>query len=183
MLIKTRVAKLICFIRRQARNNDTYEDKRGLIVACNIFRALQMDVSTACAFSQTEGTNFLDKLTAGPNTMNDIGMDVMDLYHDEKQQGFFFWESEAPFRHISHLIARSGPIARAKAQAWVSELISRYETNEKSREKLALLNGDYSIYGKIWIWNGADRGRRLDREERASEILDHIGKANPIRNL
>ena len=182
-LIKSRVAKVVNFLERQTSSNDTFHGDSGPIVVRNVFRALQADVFTAFAFDEDEGTEFLDHLQSGPNTLEDLGMSEMDLFHDEKRDEFFFWESEQPFKYIGKFLARAGPGSHARAQRWLMELIKPYEAKFQSRQPIASseksikqFNG--GVYEKLMLYKNPGTGHPLDWTERASEIMDHAGSYN-----
>ncbi len=180
-IIKTRNAKLLRFIDEQISNANSSSGKTGPLVVRNIFRALQADTFTAFTFFEQNGTSFLDRLKSGANTMEDLGMEMMDLCHDERRDTFFFWESETPFKYISRLVARNGPIAHAKAQTWLSGLIAIYEATlqpeEEGRSDEPLAGFSCSPFWKMSTWRHPETGRPLDWNERASETMDHCGLA------
>lgn len=143
------------------------------------FSALFKPIFTAFAFSEQEWTTFLNDLKVGPNTMEGLGMGMMDLCHDEKRDKYFFWESEKPFRYIAQHSDRNGPIAHRKAQAWLAGLARKLE------ERVQLTIGpdhpqqnaggfDQGVYSRLWRWKD-DTGRHLTFKERVSEIMDHTG--------
>lgn len=175
-IIKTRTTTLLRFIAGQISNEIGVS---GPLVVRNVFRALQADIFTAFAFSEKEGTSFLDRLRSGANTMEDLGMEMMDLCHDERRDTFLFWESEKPFKYIGRFVATNGPVAHTKAQRWLSGLIAKYEANLQSDERAYLdkpLSGfSYSPYRKMFVWRNSGTGRQLSWNERASEIMDHCG--------
>lgn len=180
-IIKTRISKLILFIAQQATSLDGSYNESSLLVVRNLCRALQADVFTAFAFSELVGTNFLENLKAGrANTAQELGMDTIDLFHEDKRDTFFFWESESPFKHLARLLGWDGPVAHTNAETWVSNLISAFEANfqisPKNMHPTAQQRlGDSSVYGKMLLWSHPQTARQLSWEERASEIMDHIG--------
>lgn len=186
-IIKTRTATLLRFIEKQISNGNSSFGKSGPLVVRNMFRALQADIFTAFAFSEIDGTSFLDRLRSGANTMEDLGMEMMDLCHDERRDTFFFWESEIPFKYIGRFVATDGPVAHAKAQRWLSELIGNYEANLQSEETgypdEPLYGSIYSPYRKMLAWRSPDTGRPLNWNERASEIMDHFGLALKVAEI
>lgn len=180
-IIKRRSSSLIRFIAQQTSSTGRPNGKSSPLVVRNLFRALQADIITAFVLSESIGTNFLGNLTVGrANTAEQLGMTVTDLFHDDKRDAYFFWESESPFKSLAHLLGWDCPIAHANAETWVSHLISAYEGKAQ-----ALLQGsnpenkppraEGSVYGKMMAWSHPDTGRRLSWDERASEIMDHIG--------
>ena len=181
-LIKARTTKLVQFIDRQLSDGSASFGFTGPLVIRNLFRALQADILTAFTFSEQLGTTFLDNLKVGPNTIEDLGMEAMDICHDERRDTYFFWESEKPFKHIAHLIDRRCPMAHAKAQAWLARIAQKFEEGEKLDQEGAsalFTNRAFNdgVYSRLWRWHDA-RGRALSFKERASEVMDHIGKSN-----
>ena len=187
-IIKNRVEKLANFIDQQTSRNKSSFGKTGPIVVRNAFRALQADIFTAFTFSEADGTRFLDNLKTGSNTLEDMGMDMLDLCHDEKRDTFFFWESEEPFKRISHFVKPNALAIHTKAHQWLSKLISRYETNielsnESRNQRECSKTYESSTYKKLLIWRSPDTGESLDWNERASEIMDHMGNYLEIQML
>ena len=179
-LIRSRTAKVVRFIETQTSNAETSHGSSGPIVVRNVFRALQSDIFTAFAFSDEDGTRYLHRLRTGPNTMEDLNMEDMNLLHDERRDEFFFWESEKPFKYIKYLVDRHGPKTHERAQRWLSELVSKHEERSTSsmsdREtKKPTRIFDSGLYDKLQLWRSQETGRSLDRKERASEIMDHAG--------
>lgn len=169
---------LLQFIDKQISTESSSFGKSGPLVVHNIFRALQSDIFTACAFSDKAGTSFLEKLRRGANTMEIPGMEMMDLCYDGM---FFFWQSEPPFKYIGRVVARNGPIVHAKAQECLSELAVNYKAKLHSEgedcpdEPLSEFN--YSPYTKMSTWRDLKTGQPLSWNEKASEIMDHTGSA------
>ncbi|KAI9851005.1 MAG: hypothetical protein M1830_006931 [Pleopsidium flavum] len=178
-IIKTRISQLIRFIAQQARSTGRMDGKGSPFVVRNLLRALQADVFTAFAFSETVGTNFLNNLDVSrANTSEELGMDVIDLFHEDKRDDFFFWESESPFKYLARLLGWDGPIAHNNAETWVSNLVSGYEASLQVAPKdmhpvVQKRLGNNSVYGKMLVWKNPQTGRQLSWEERASEIMDH----------
>ncbi|MCJ1477951.1 hypothetical protein MMC13_006626 [Lambiella insularis] len=169
-ILKGRVSALYQFLDRLS--SQVYDGKTGPIRVCNLFRALQMDVLTAFAFSDSNGTDFLGKLdSSNGQTLAALGMENLELFMEDCRCRYFFWESEAPFRYFSHLIAPEARLAHKNAEKWISDGISSYEVkwqrSSALMEKDELLNN--SIYGKL------TNATQLTWKERASEIMDHIG--------
>ena len=185
-LIKERTSKLLHYLDQQMSPAHADTGTSGPIVVRNVFRALQADVFTAFAFSESEGTTFLDNLRTGPNTMEDLGMGMMDLCHEDRRDAYFFWESERPFKHFPYFLGRSGPLAHKKAETWLSELARKYESractiSTTEPVECKLQRHDQSPYKKICQWRDPKTGKGLTFNERASEILDHtIAGQDPV---
>ena len=184
-IVEIRVAKLLKSVNNLSGNGEVLASSTRPLVVRNLFRALQADIFTAFAFSEQEGTTFLDDLRVGPNTMEDLGMGMMDLCHDEKRDMYFFWESEKPFKYIAQLLDRNGPIAHRKAQDWLAGLARKFE------ERVQLTIGpdhprqnaggfDQGVYSRLLRWKD-DTGRHLSFKERVSEIMDHTSTSCKIR--
>ena len=179
-LLKARTAKLLRFINHQSSIDGFSVGKTGPLVVRNLFRALQADIFTAFIFSEEEGTTFLDNLKAGPNTIEDLGMGMLDLCHDEKRDRYFFWESESPFKYFVHAIDRNAPTAHLKAEWWLAGLAQRFEENERLGKRDACpqastRGSDQGVYSKLLHWKD-DNGCPLSFKQRASEVLDHTGQ-------
>ena len=179
-IIVSRAAKFVRFIESQVSGKDPGRKNNCPIVIRNVFRALQADIFTAFAFSDADGSRFLDNLKGGANTLEDLGMRDMDLFHDEHREKFFFWESEVPFKYIRHLIAPSGAKAHALAEQWIQEFINRCD----AKSSLRTMNGDVDInshmtdmgvYDRLFMYRDSRTGIPLSKSEKASEIMDHVG--------
>ena len=185
-LIIERISKLLRYLDQQTSSAQDRFRKSEPIVVRHIFRALQADIFTAFAFSEEVGTTFLDNLRAEPNTMEDLGMGMMDLCHEDRRDAYFFWESEKPFKHFLHFLSRKGPSAHKKVETWLAELAKKYEsktivgyTDQIFEHKLQLYNE--SPYKKICQWRDPLTGHGLTFNERASEILDHtVAGQDPV---
>ena len=179
-IVQSRAAKVVRFIESQVSGKDLGGEDHCSIVIRNMFRALQADIFTAFAFSDADGSRFLDNLKGGANTLEDLGMRDMDLFHDEHREKFFFWESEVPFQYIRHLIASNSAKAHALAEQWIQKLIHKYDT----KSSLHTTNGDVdfhshmtnmSVYDRLLMYKDSRTGFQLSSSEKASEIMDHVG--------
>jgi hypothetical protein len=124
-IFQTRLQKLVSFLESQA-------DGQPLIVR-NLFRVLGADIFTAFTFSETEGTHFLDRLRTGPNTMKQLDMDCLKLWQEDYRNSFFFFESQPEFKYFSHFFAPHGRPIHDRFEAWITEIIIRYEAQIKDR--------------------------------------------------
>ena len=142
------------------------------LVVRNVFRALQIDTVTAFAFSTDDATNHLGKLSSkSHNTIDDLALDPLESFYDERNQDFFFWEVEAPFRYFRKFFAPKGIEAQKKSETWMNRMIARFETRlhacatpAEQRKLIAT-----SVYGKMY------QSQTLSKNEMAGEILDHVG--------
>lgn len=186
-IIKSRTAKVLKFIGQQTSTNASSLGKSGPVIVRNVFRALQADIFTAFAFSETDGTKFLENLKTGPNTLENLDMDMMDLFHDDKRESFFFWESEIPIKYFSRFIKPNGLAAHIRGQRWLGEIISRYETINKTKDmegdEQQLGRLECGTYKKLLRWRNPETGKPLDWNERASEIMDHMGNSIPLSSF
>lgn len=180
-IINSRVAKLVGFVGRQTSSDETFSGTSGPVVIRNVLRALQADIFTAFAFADEAGTTFLDNLKKGPNTLEDLNMTAMDLFHDEKRDEFFFWESEKPFKYFASLLARNGLKSHETAQRWLMDLVRPYEAKVRSKKSIqssddGIKHFNCSVYDKLLLYKNPKTGKPLDWTERASEIMDHAGE-------
>ncbi|GAD93462.1 hypothetical protein PVAR5_2072 [Paecilomyces variotii No. 5] len=169
-IIQSRIEKLIKFIKSAVEEDSK---KTQPIVVRNIYRAMQSDISTRFAFSDFYGTDWLDKLNGRVNESKYTGMHVMDFFHQELREATFFWESEPPFLYLNRLLVPNGPPEQQNAQKWAAGLFRRFEAildDSSDRDELVR----QSVYGKLYTWRN-EKGEPLPFEDRASEMLDHIG--------
>lgn len=184
-IIKSRVGKLTKFIESQTSNSETSHGSEPIVVH-HLFRALQADIFTAFAFSDAEGSFFLDNLRKGSNTMEELGMGSMDLFHDDRRDTFFFWESETPFKYIGRFMARNGNQAHVTAQQWLLAFVARYEARVGSSGKLNDFEREIgtfncSVYDKLLYYRHPETGKTLGRTERASEVMDHASMMSRVQ--
>lgn len=179
-LIKSRVSKLLSFIESQTNAVSSDEGGHPVIVR-HLFRALQADIFTAFAFSDVEGSAFLDNLKCGANTMEDLGMHDLDLFHDDRREEFFFWESERPFKYVGRFIARNALKTHARAERWLCDFVSRYESKLELADSLKLSDTGFKmfnggIFDRLRSHRSPETGQGLQWRERASEVMDHVGR-------
>ncbi|KAI4164572.1 MAG: hypothetical protein LQ342_001885 [Letrouitia transgressa] len=178
-IIGSRVAKVIRFIGIQSDCRKSGQDGQTPLIPRNIFRALQADVFTAFTFSDDAGTQYLDNLGYGANTTQELGMNMIDLCHDEKRDPFFFWESEVPFKYIARFIGRNGPTLHANAHRWLSDLVSKHETNRSGIKPTQIRSKPNQFMSSTWekltSWRSQETGMPLDQLDCLSEVLDHAG--------
>ncbi|KAL9046831.1 MAG: hypothetical protein Q9214_000441 [Letrouitia sp. 1 TL-2023] len=176
-IIGSRIAKVIRFISIQSDGQGSSRSGQTPVIPRNIFRALQADIFTAFTFSDDVGTQYLDNLSYGANTTEELGMNMIDLCHDEKRDPFFFWESEVPFKYIARFIGRNGPTLHANAHRWLIELVSKYETHrpgiKSSQIGSKLSQFTSSTWEKLTSWRSQGTGMPLDQLDCLSEVLDH----------
>ena len=146
--IKTRTIKLIRFLSNQTSANPS--GTFGYLIPRNIFRALGTDIFTAFAFSDAEGTRYIDELRAGANTMEELGMDVWELWHEDKRDIFRFLENQPEVKHFSKFLAPYGQAIHSRIEAWVLSVIKQYEARLSSYSKTASKEKDCSEQGVYW---------------------------------
>jgi hypothetical protein len=167
-IIQHTLRKLVIYLQSQT-------DGQPVIVR-NVFRALITDVFTAFAFSEMEGTIFLDKLRTGPNTMKDLGMDDFQLWHEDTRGSFFFFESQSEFKYLSHFFAPHCRQVHERFEAWITNIINRYEARVKEDESFP----EHGVYWRLLAGKNSPTVENLGWRERASEIMDQMGKVSPV---
>lgn len=175
-ILRTRTAKLIQFLSNQSSVSPV--GKSGHLIPRNFIRALETDVFTAFAFSDAESTRFLNKLRAGANTMKEIGMDVWELWHEDKRDSFFFFESQPGLRHLCSFFAPHGHDVHVRFEAWVESVTRQYEARVSSSLKTGCGEKETSEQGVYWrllTYKNPTTRQPLSWHERASEIMDHMG--------
>lgn len=177
-ILKTRTTKLIQFLLHQSSPNRTGET--GHLVPRNVIRALGADIFTAFAFSDTEGTHFLDQLRAGANTMQELGMDAWELWHEDKRDSFFFFESQPGFKRFGDWFAPHGPSVHARFEAWVVAIMKQYEARVSTCLKVQSEDKEASEKSVYWRLLTYKSPQPLSLHERASEIMDHMGKTGSV---
>lgn len=176
-LIRNRVSKVLEFLTFES-DKDSNCTTAPLNVT-NMFRALQVDISTAFVFSEADGTDFLAKLGTSDNmSLSDLGMEPLDLFHEEMRGKFFYWESEEPFKSFGHFIAPHAQEVHRKAENWIADIISRFEYRyglyTLAEQRSVMEN---CVYGSMLLWRDPHSMEYLKWDERASEIQDHVGKS------
>ena len=185
-ILKTRTAQLTHFLAAQITASAT--GKSGHLISRNFIRPLETDIFTAFAFSDAEGTHFLQELRAGPNTTKEIGMDIWEFWHEDKRDSFFFFESQPELKRFARTFAPHGRAVHARFEAWVVAIMKQYETRvssclgEGSAEKK---NPEQGVYWRLLTCRDPTTKQPLSWRERASEIMDHMGmpRSLPARSL
>ena len=175
-ILRTRTAKLIHFISNQIATKST--GSSGHLVPRNLIRPLGTDIFTAFAFSELEGTSFLDELRAGANTIEELGMEIWELWHEDKQDSSFFFESQPEFRNFSNFLAPQGRRNHVRFEAWVVSVMKFYETRMSSClgvEDEGRGDLERGIYWRLLTSTSPKARHQLSWRERASEIMDHMG--------
>ena len=174
-ILRTRTEKLIHFLSNQLAAKST--GKSGHLVPRNLIRPLGTDIFTAFAFSEAEGTKFLDELRAGANTMEELGMEIWELWHEDKRDSSFFFESQPEFKSFSNFLAPLGRRNHVRFEAWVVSVMKLYETRMSCLGLEDEGRGDLErgIYWRLLTNTSSKARRQLSWRERASEIMDHMG--------
>ena len=175
-ILKSRTAKLAHFLSNQTTTSRT--GRSGHLIPRNFIRALESDIFTAFAFSEAEGTNFLNALRPGANTMKEIGMDVWELWHEDKSGSFFFFESQPGLKCFARFFALHGRNVHARFEAWVMAIMKQYEARVSSYSKVESEEQESSergVYWRLLTYKSPANRQPLSWRERASEIMDHMG--------
>ena len=175
-ITRAKVQSLFHFLRSQTDDN-LNEHVTQTLIPRNIFRALAVHIITAFALSETLGTNCLCRLRPGPNTMQSIGLDEFSLWNQDERDDFSFFESQPECRLFLKF-----PAPRAEAAHWmmerhISRLVERYDKELSDGLTTSEVKGPSQI-GPYYCLSQSKTlflRERLDRRQRASEILDHIG--------
>lgn len=176
-IIHNKVQKLVGFLGKQAQPgmNDC---RSGPLIPRNVFRAMVVDIITAFALSESSGTDFVDRLRPGPNTMQEIGMGDFALWNQDERDKFFFFESQPEFKpFINFLAPQAGP-THVKMETYIGQLLERYEKelSDHRVSKMETLNSwEDGPYHRLFNARDSYTRENLSWNERASEILDHIG--------
>ena len=175
-ILRTRTAKLTRFLSSQITASPT--GKSGHLIPRNVLRALGADIFTAFAFSDAEGTDFLRELNAGANTMEDLGMDIWELWHEDKRDSFFFFESQPELKRFANFLMPHGRNVHQKFEAWVVSIMKHYEARVSSylkTESEDLESSEGGVYWRLLTQKNSGTRKSLSWNERASEIMDHMG--------
>ena len=131
---------------------------------------------TAFAFSDAEGTDFLNGLRAGANTMQELGMDAWELWHEDKRDSFFFFESQPGFKRFADWFAPHGRSVHARFEAWVVAIMKQYEGRMSACSMVESGEKEVSEQSVYWRLLTYKSPQPLSWHDRASEIMDHMGK-------
>lgn len=178
-IIRSRASKVLDFLKKEANVNPDQES--GPLLVRNVTRAMGVDIFTAFAFSEEDGTTYLDKLASGPNTMEQLGMSDMRLWCEDTRESFFFFESEPEFKRWSRFLAPHGRSAHRRFESFISNIVGQFDTRAissvKDEKGACIKNAPFSPYARLHNWKDPVMGTRLSPSERASEIMDHMGKS------
>ena len=181
-ILKTQTAKLAHFLSNQVTASST--GKSGHLIPRNFIRALGADVFTTFAFSDAEGTNFVDGLQAGANTMEELDMDIWELWHEDKRDSFFFFESQPELKRFTDFFAPHGRDIHVRFEAWVASVMKQYEARVSSRSKVKSEEtecAEQGVYWRLLTHKSPITQQPLSWHERASEIMDHMGAPGFLR--
>lgn len=143
-----------------------------------LLRPLGADIFNAFAFSDAEGTSFLDRLQAGANTMQELGINIWELWHEDKRDSFFFFESQPELKRFTDCFAPHGRDIHVRFEAWVVSVMKQYEARVSSRSKVKnkeIECAEKGVYWRLLTHKSPITKQPLSWNERASEIMDHIG--------
>ncbi|CAF9918720.1 hypothetical protein IMSHALPRED_004386 [Imshaugia aleurites] len=151
--------------------------KSGNLIPRNFIRALETDVFTAFAFSDAESTTYLNELRAGANTMKELGMDIWELWHEDKRDSFFFFESEPGLQVFRSFFAPHGRDIHVRFETWVESVMRQYEARVSSCFKSECEekgSSEQGVYWRLLTYRSPTTRQPLSWHERASEIMDHM---------
>lgn len=110
--------------------------------------------------------------------MHEIGLDVWELWHEDKRDSFYFFESQPGLKVVSTLFAPRGREIHVRFEAWVLRVMKQYEarvsscSKTESEDKEVLERG---VYWRLLTYRNPMTKQPLSWYERASEIMDHMG--------
>ena len=175
-ILSTRTAMLTQFLSNQTSVSPT--GRSGNLIPRNFIRALGTDVFTAFAFSDAESTTYLNELRAGANTMKELGMDIWELWHEDKRDSFFFFESEPGLQVFRSFFAPHGRDIHVRFETWVESVMRQYEARVSSCFKSECEekgSSEQGVYWRLLTYRSPTTRQPLSWHERASEIMDHMG--------
>lgn len=105
-------------------------------------------------------------------------MDVWELWHEDKRDSFFFFESQPGFKRFANFFAPHGRSVHARFEAWVVPVMKQYEARVSLLLKLETDEKaipEQGVYWRLLTYKNPTTGQPLFWNERASEIMDHMG--------
>ena len=138
--------------------NDSKSDTYGPLITRNIFRALTTDIVTAFVF---EGTEFLQNVSIGANTMQDLSMHKLNLSHEDKPKVFFFVERETEMHLLNKLQSSYSKLAHADFEHYVASIIRQFEARHKSNPDLEQSH-ESGLYNRLLSWKDPASGKALE---------------------
>ena len=174
-ILRSRTAKFTRFLLNQTTAKSTGS---AYLIPRNCIRALGADIVTAFAFSDAEGTSFLEELRAGANTMEELGMNDWELWHEDKRDSFLFFESQPGLKCFSNIFTPRGRDAHLRFEAWVASITKQYEARVSlylETESEDQKHSERSVYWRLLTHKNPTSKASLSWQERASEIMDHMG--------
>ena len=175
-ILATRIAKFSRFLLNQTITSSSNDS--GRLIPRNLFRALGVDILTAFAFSDADGTNVMDELQTGANTMEEIGIGIWEPWHEDKRGSFHFFESQPEFKYLCSVFAPHGRDVHVRFEAWVASIMGQYESRLSLPLQIANEekgNPEKGVYWRLLTYRCPNSGQPLSWRERASEIMDHMG--------
>ena len=109
-------------------------------------------------------------------------MNAWELWHEDKRDSFFFFESQPPFKRFVNFFAPHGRSIHARFEAWVLAVMKQYEARVSPCLKVESEGKEISEQGVYWrllTYRSPNTGQPLSWNERASEIMDHMGAPGP----
>lgn len=112
--------------------------------------------------------------------MQELGMDAWELWHEDKRDSFFFFESQPGFKRFADWFAPHGPSVHARFEASVVAIMKQYEARVSTCLKVQSEDKEASEQSVYWRLLTYKSPQPLSLHERASEIMDHIGKTGSV---
>lgn len=109
-------------------------------------------------------------------------MEVWELWHEDKRDSFFFFESQPGFKRFVNFFAPHGRSIHARFEAWVVAVMKQYEARVSPCLKVESEEMEISEQGVYWrllTYRSPNSEQPLSWNERASEIMDHMGAPGP----
>lgn len=176
-MVCAKIRKLMVFFEEQA--STTAGTASFHLIPRNVFRALTVDIITAILFGEITGTAYLARLRCGPNHMGDLGMRDLELWFEDTREGFFIIEPGAQLRWGGYLISKTGS-AHSRFERDVLQVMEAFENLAANAPILDTDQPDkIPLYARLLEWEDPETGAAMSREERAAEVMDHMGKIPP----
>ena len=116
--------------------------------------------------------------------MEELGMDIWELWHEDKRDSFFFFESQLELKRFTNFFAPNGRYIHVRFEAWVVSVMKQYEARVSLRSKVKnkeIECAEQGVYWRLLTHKSPITKQPLSWNERASEIMDHIGAPGFLR--
>lgn len=111
-------------------------------------------------------------------------MDIWELWHEDKRDSFFFFESQPELKRFTDIFAPHGRDIHVRFEAWVVSVMKQYEARVSSRSKVKnkeIECAEQGVYWRLLKHKSPITKQPLSWNERVSEIMDHIGAPGFLR--